>query len=83
MKTSSFEGMVTWDDGTQEEIFHFENSMGALYEFETTSGYYCYEAMYKRTRYRQYWSDENNCWVWGAAKKKVKEIKITTTMILN
>lgn len=52
MKTSSFEGMVTWDDGTQEEIFHFENSMGALYEFETTSGYYCYEAMYKRTRYR-------------------------------
>lgn len=81
--TNHFEGTVTWNDGTQEKVIHFENPMGNLYEFETASGHYCYEAMYKRIRYRQYWSDEHSCWVWGTAKKNVKEIKITTTMILN
>ena len=78
--TNHFEGTVTWNDGTQEEIIYFENPMGNLYEFETASGYYMYVQGEKTTHKRLPYDYEDEYYPWELSNKKVQRIQCTVTI---
>lgn len=78
--TNHFEGTVTWNDGTQEEIIHFENPMGTLYEFETASGYYMYRQGEKTTHKRLPYDYEDEYYPWELSNRKVQRIQYTVTI---